>query len=54
MSEELEKLLRDVQEYIEDREETIDGEWGYGRKREALISEGAMPEIYQRVKDAIK
>lgn len=38
------KFLIAVKSYIEDMEETVDGEWGSGRTFEELIKKGLMPE----------
>lgn len=43
------ELLIKIKEYIEDCQETIDGEWGSGRKTEQLIKDNAMPEIYDEI-----
>ena len=44
------KFLIAVKSYIEDMEETVDGEWGGCRTFEELIKEGLMPEpLYSEV-----
>lgn len=43
------KLLLKVKKYIEDTQETIDGEWGSCRKKEQLIKDNVMPEIYDEI-----
>lgn len=48
------ELLSKMKDYIEDREHTIDSEWGDCRTVEELISEGAMPEIWHEVCAAIR
>jgi hypothetical protein len=44
-----EEFLLALRQYIEEVEETIDGEWGMCRTFERMISEGAMPELYAEV-----
>lgn len=44
-----ETLVKDLLAYIEDRETTIDNEWGSCRSAKQIISDGDMPAIYKRV-----
>lgn len=53
MNEELLQLLKDVQRYIEETETIIDGEFGSCRSVQTLVEDGAMPDIYSRVKEYI-
>lgn len=48
------ELLNKMKDYIEDREHTIDWEWGDCRTIEELIAQGAMPEIWHEVCAAIR
>jgi hypothetical protein len=44
------EFLIAAKSYIEDMEETVDGEWGGGRSFEELIKLGLMPEpLYSEV-----
>jgi len=49
-----ETLLRDVISYIEDRESTIDNEWGSCRSAKEIIADGDMPAIYKRLQNPLK
>ena len=42
-------LLTRVKEYIEQREEKIEGEWGNCRSLKKLIADGDMPDVYFEV-----
>ena len=42
-------LLDEIIEYIENTEETIDGEWGSGRSLKQLIKDNEMPELYNKL-----
>jgi hypothetical protein len=48
------ELLEKVIEYIREKEETIDGEWGSGRSWEALEKEGEMPELYFEIRKLLE
>ena len=40
-------VLNKMIEYIEETEETIDGEWGSCRNLKELIENGDMPDLYK-------
>jgi hypothetical protein len=42
-------VLDEIIEYIEDTEQTIDGEWGSGRDLKELIRDKEMPELYDKL-----
>ena len=42
-------FLEQIKLYIENAEETIDGEWGSARSLAQLIREEEMPELYHEV-----
>ena len=42
-------LLDEIIKYIEKTEETIDGEWGSGRKVKELVECNYMPELYYKI-----
>ena len=42
-------LLDEIIKYIEETEETIDGEWGSSRSVEKLIEHNCMPELYAKM-----
>lgn len=42
-------LLDEIIKYIEETEETIDGEWGSSRSVEELIEHNCMPELYAKM-----
>ena len=44
-------IFNEILEYIENTEETIDGEWGSARTRKELIEQGDMPDIYYKIKN---
>lgn len=59
-----EDLIRKIIKYVEETEVTIDGEWGYGRTLEEIISESEitkkdggndayMPDFYFKLKEMI-
>jgi len=43
------KVLDEIIEYIEDTEQTIDGEWGSCRNLKELIRDKQMPELYDKL-----
>ncbi len=43
------ELLKEIKEYIEVSEVSVDGEWGSARDLNEIISDGHMPEIYDKV-----
>ena len=42
-------LLDEIIKYIEETEETIDGEWGSSRSVKKLIEHNCMPELYEKM-----
>ena len=42
-------VLDEIIEYIEDTEQTIDGEWGLNRNLKKLIKDENMPELYVKL-----
>ena len=42
-------VLDEIIEYIEDTEQTIDGEWGSCRDLKKLIRDKQMPELYDKL-----
>lgn len=40
------QLILDMIEYIEDKEERIEDEWGSGKSLQTLINEGGMPDLW--------
>ena len=42
-------LLDEIIKYIEETEETIDGEWGSDRSVEKLIEHNCMPKLYAKM-----
>lgn len=43
------ELLEAIKLYIENMEVKVDGEWGNNRKLSELITDGEMPELYNKV-----
>ncbi len=43
------KLLMEMKQYIEDMEETVEGEWGSGRSIDYLLANKKMPELYYKI-----
>ena len=43
------ELLIEMKEYIEDMEETVEGEWGSGRSIDYLLANKKMPELYYKI-----
>ena len=46
--------MKQVLEYIENSETTIEGEWGRGREFDKLLSEGDVPDIYSGIQLILK
>ena len=44
-----EKLLSEMIEYIEITEETIEDEWGTGKRLEKIIADNQMPDLYNEL-----
>jgi len=42
-------LLDEIIKYIEETEETLDGDWGSSRSVEKLIEHNCMPELYAKM-----
>ena len=42
-------VLDEMIKYIENTEETIDGEWGYARHVKQLIKDKCMAELYDKL-----
>ena len=42
-------VLDEIIEYIEDTEQTIDGEWGSNKDLKELIRDKQMPELYDKL-----
>lgn len=53
MSKSIRDILLEAKEYIEKMEVKIDGEWGIGRTLWELQNEGYMPNLYNRVIEAL-
>ena len=47
-------LLLEIKTYIEEQEVQNDGEWGWNRSLEKLISDGIMPELYTKICELLK
>lgn len=54
MTDSIKAILIQTKLYIEEMEETADGEWGKSRSLDELIKQGAMPSLYGRVLNALK
>lgn len=50
----LKDLLLKIKDYIENKEEVIDGEWGHCRDLGKIIEDGDMPEIYNEICEVIE
>ena len=48
-----EELIKEVLQYIEDMEETIDGERGSCRTAGELIASDSMPDLYKKLKNLV-
>ena len=46
--------LLDMKTYIEEMEETVEGEWGSGRSLDYLLANKKMPELYYKILEEIK
>lgn len=49
----MEELLKEMKEYIEEKERWDEQEYGNGRKIEEVIESNDMPDIYYKICEAL-